>query len=217
VHRIEWIFLDLGGVLYGLDYRGVLRRFCRRCSKRREELENLLYDMDLYRSFESGSISSREFHRTVIDRLKCRLEFEEFSSIWNSLLVKRKSMFRLAHGLKERVGLLFLSNTNEINASFIDPDIREITDKIVYSHVVGFMKPDPRIFEEALRLSGAAPERTLFVDDRKENLEGAAMLGIGTHHFVNRRSLLRALKAYELTCLRGGCATSVGIHDRLPD
>jgi FMN phosphatase YigB (HAD superfamily) len=211
------MFLDLGGVLYSLDYRGMLRRFCRKCGKHPEDLEHLLNDMDLYRNFECGSLSSGEFHRIVTERLKCRIEFEEFSSIWNSLLVKKKSMFRLVRGLKERVELLFLSNSNEINASCINQDIREITDKVVYSHVVGFMKPDPRIYEEALHLSGADPERTLFVDDRKENIRGAATLGIATHHFVNRRTLLRTLKTYELSRRREGSMSSIGVYDRLPD
>lgn len=198
MHRIEWIFLDLGGVLYGLDYKRVVRRFCRRCNKRPHELEDVINDFELYRSFESGSISPEDFHRIITERLGCSIDFEEFSSIWNSLLKKKKSMFKFARELGERVDLLFLSNTNEINASFIDPDVRAITDKIVYSHEVGFMKPDPRIYEVALRRAGAAPERTLFVDDREENLAGAATLGIDTHRFVSRRSLLRALQAYRL-------------------
>ena len=198
MRRIEWIFLDLGGVLYGLDYQGVVRRFCSRCDRRPEDLEHLFYDLNLYRSFECGTLSSEEFHRIVTGRLQCSLDFEEFSRIWNSLLVKKNSMFRLVRGLKERVRLLFLSNTNEINASFIDREIREISDEVVYSHLVGFMKPDPRMYEEALRLSGAEPERTLFIDDRQENIEGAEALGITSHRFVNRRSLLRALKTYEL-------------------
>lgn len=196
MQSIEWVFLDLGGVLYGLDYRGMLRRFCRRCRKTPEDLHDLFYDFDLYHHYETGSISSHEFYKTVVDRLSCALEFDEFARLWNSLLVKRKSMFRLAYRLKERVGLLVLSNTNEMNAGFIDSDIRELTDKVVYSYQVGCLKPAPGIYEEALRLSGAVPEQTLFIDDRKENLKGAEALGINTHHFHNRRILLKVLKSY---------------------
>jgi putative hydrolase of the HAD superfamily len=161
-------------------------------------MQDLLYDHDLYRTFETGRISARDFHSTVMSRLSCDLSFEEFSALWNSLLVKRRSMFRTAHRLKERVGMLVLSNTNEINASLMDPDIRALTDKVVYSYQVRCLKPDRQIFEEALQLSGAVPEEALFIDDRSENLRGAEALGILTHHFQGRRDFLRTLKSYGL-------------------
>ena len=47
-----------------------------------------------------------------------------------------------------------------------------------FSCFVGALKPDPRIFEDALRQCGAAPEETVFIDDSARNLEGAAALGI---------------------------------------
>jgi putative hydrolase of the HAD superfamily len=198
VKRIDWVFLDLGGVLYGLDYRGVVRRFCRRCRVSPDQLEHLIYDYELHRSFESGQVSSEDFYRNVVRRLPCRMDYEEFTRLFNSLLVKKQSMFRVVHRLKDRVDVLVLSNTNEINAKFIDPDVRALTDKIIYSYQVGCMKPDMKIYEKALHLSGSAPDKTLFVDDRRENLEGARKLGIMTHHFQNRRTLLRALQSYGL-------------------
>jgi putative hydrolase of the HAD superfamily len=198
VESINWIFLDLGGVLYKLDYDGVLKRFCRQSGKTPVELEEVLHDYDLFYSFESGLISSQDFHRRITKRIQCNINFDEFSRIWNSLLIPQKSMFRLAHRLKKRVGLLILSNTNEMNATVIDPDIRGLTDKVVYSHRVGYMKPDPRIFREALKLSGAVPETTLFIDDRRENIEGARPLGFNTHHFQGKRTLLRTIREYGL-------------------
>jgi putative hydrolase of the HAD superfamily len=198
VLRIVWVFFDLGGVLYDLDYRGLLRRFCKICHKKPEDLQNLLHDHNLYRNFEMGSMTAHEFHDTVTARLSCDMSFEEFSVIWNSLLVKNRRMFRTVHRLKEQVGVLVLSNTNEINASFMDSDIRAVTDKIIYSYQVRCLKPERRIFEKALQLSGAIPEETLFIDDRKENLRGAEALGIQTHHFQGRLGLLKTMRAHGL-------------------
>ena len=195
---IDWIFLDLGGVLYRLDYDGVLKRFCRRSGKTASELEEVLHDYELFRCFELGSITPQDFHQRITKRIQCNISFDEFSRIWNSLLVPKKSMFRLAQRLKSRIDLLILSNTNEMNAAVIDPLIRGITDKVVYSHRVGYMKPDPRIYEEALKLSGAVPENTLFIDDRRENIEGARPLGFNTHHFQDKRTLLRTIREYGL-------------------
>jgi hypothetical protein len=40
----------------------------------------------------------------------------------------------MASILKRKVDLLILSDTNEIHASFIDPAVRALTDKVIYSY-----------------------------------------------------------------------------------
>jgi putative hydrolase of the HAD superfamily len=57
-------------------------------------------------------------------------------------------------------------------------------DAVIASHEVGVAKPDPRIYEICLQRLGVAGPDALFVDDRLENLEGAARLGVRTAHFT---------------------------------
>lgn len=57
-------------------------------------------------------------------------------------------------------------------------------DTVVVSYEVGVAKPDPRIYRICLSRLGVPPERALFVDDREDNLEAAARLGIETLHFT---------------------------------
>jgi putative hydrolase of the HAD superfamily len=56
-------------------------------------------------------------------------------------------------------------------------------DAVIVSCEVGVAKPDPRIYQMCLSRLGVAADRTLFVDDRLENLQGAAKLGMRTLHF----------------------------------
>jgi HAD superfamily hydrolase (TIGR01509 family) len=107
-------------------------------------------------------------------------------------------MFRLARRIKRQVDLLIISNTNEMHATVLDPDVRTLTDMVIYSHHVGCLKPQTEIYEKALSLSGSTPERTLFIDDRIENIRGAAALGIQTHQFRDRRTLRREFRSYGL-------------------
>jgi len=68
-------------------------------------------------------------------------------------------------------------------------------DAVVISCEVGVSKPDPRIYQLCLdRLGLPAPE-TLFVDDRADNIEGAARVGLRTLHWEGADALdrLRAL------------------------
>ncbi|MET9779136.1 HAD-IA family hydrolase [Streptomyces sp. NPDC006367] len=57
--------------------------------------------------------------------------------------------------------------------------------KTVYSARIGVNKPHRRAYEVALAAAGwPAPERTLFADDRADNVEAAASLGLRGHHYT---------------------------------
>jgi epoxide hydrolase-like predicted phosphatase len=53
----------------------------------------------------------------------------------------------------------------------------DITDDIVYSHEVGLMKPDPRIYELAAERLGVGLPEIVFVDDVAANVDGARVVG----------------------------------------
>ena len=198
MRTIECVFLDLGNVLYGLDSQGVLNRFAERSGENPVQLSEALHDLPLMRLYDSGSISSEDFYQQASRFLCCDIGYDEFEDIWNSLLIPKKRMFRLARHIHKQVDLLILSNTNEMHAKLLDPDVRALTDMVIYSFQVGCLKPDREIYEKALSLSGSSPERTLFIDDRIENLRGAASLGIQTHQFRDRRTLRRVFRSHGL-------------------
>lgn len=58
--------------------------------------------------------------------------------------------------------------------------LEEEADVVVLSCEVGAFKPSPTIFWTALRALGVSPEGSMFVDDRRDYLDGAANLGIRT-------------------------------------
>ena len=61
-------------------------------------------------------------------------------------------------------------------------------DAVVYSSAVGVEKPDPRIFEEALRLLGVTAGEALHVGDgRLEDVEGAQAVGMCALHLTRGR------------------------------
>lgn len=70
-------------------------------------------------------------------------------------------------------------------------------DAVVISCEVGLSKPDPRIYQLCLDRLGLPASATLFVDDRADNIEGAARVGLRTLQFEGPDALarLRALVA----------------------
>ena len=48
---------------------------------------------------------------------------------------------------------------------------------VVQSCELGIVKPDPEIFNHALRLARVLPEEAVLIDDRAENIEAVERLG----------------------------------------
>lgn len=78
--------------------------------------------------------------------------------------------------------------TNDLRA-FHGPEWQESIpmfdriDHLVDCSDTGILKPDPRAYERALSIIGAAPQRVLFVDDQPGNVAGAEASGLATHWF----------------------------------
>jgi putative hydrolase of the HAD superfamily len=68
-----------------------------------------------------------------------------------------------------------------LHRDLADFGVADRLDAAVFSSEVGWRKPHAAIFERALELIGADPERTLMVGDRlREDVGGAAALGMAT-------------------------------------
>ncbi len=85
---------------------------------------------------------------------------------------------------KAGYNLYVLSNMSREFIDFLrQTEIYSQFDGEVVSCEERVIKPEPRIYEILLNRFGLNPAETLFIDDRRSNLEGAAAFGIATFHF----------------------------------
>jgi putative hydrolase of the HAD superfamily len=61
--------------------------------------------------------------------------------------------------------------------------------EVVCSAEEGLAKPDPELFDLTCRRLGVEPDQMLFVDDRRENIEGAQAAGLRAELFVDASQL----------------------------
>ncbi len=73
-----------------------------------------------------------------------------------------------------------------------------LLDDIIISGDVGQIKPDPEIYEIALRRIGRPAEECLFIDDALANIEQARRMGFAVVHFQSPEQLETELKALKL-------------------
>jgi putative hydrolase of the HAD superfamily len=56
---------------------------------------------------------------------------------------------------------------------------------LIFSCQLKLAKPDPRCYGRALARLGVGPDEVIFIDDRAENVAGAAALGLSSVHFTS--------------------------------
>jgi putative hydrolase of the HAD superfamily len=100
-------------------------------------------------------------------------------------------------GLRPRYKTAFLSNSG-VGAREHEQAARGFEDManlIVYSHEVGFMKPDPRIYALTCERLDVQPDEMIFLDNVPGNVAAARQFGIHAVLFQNNAQTIRDIEA----------------------
>ena len=136
--------------------------------------------------FEKGEITETKFIEGF-QKFLPNADVHDIRKAWNSVigdfpLYRLEFLQLLSHKYK----LFLLTNTDAIHISRFEhkvgvsffSDFYQCFEKVYYSFEMGMRKPDPQIFSYILNKHDLSPKRTLFIDDKKENTDAAAALGI---------------------------------------
>ncbi|MEN2486851.1 HAD family phosphatase [Flavobacterium sp. B11] len=178
---IDAIIFDFGDIFINLDKPATISGLQKLGMK---EWNNELDQLNL--SFETGSISPEDF----IDGFQKQLpnaSKEEILKAWNAVLADFP-FYRLEflQELSKKYRLFLLSNTDSIHINTFEEksgvsfyqDFYNCFEKVYFSFDIGMRKPDPKIYQFVLDQNNLIAENTLFVDDKTENTDSAATLGI---------------------------------------
>src|SRR3990172_3084897 len=178
--EIRLIISDFGGVICTFDYRIFCQRLAGRTGRTTDQVFAAAFGDRLQREFETGRLSGPAYHRAVMDRLGADVPYEEFFPMYGDIFTEIPATCDLLRRLHARYLLYLLSDTNEIHFGYVRETvgILRVFRECIVSYQVGAMKPDPRIYGEALRRSGLPATACVFVDDRPANVEGAVRVGM---------------------------------------
>jgi putative hydrolase of the HAD superfamily len=136
--------------------------------------------------FEKGKISENEFLTTFLKYLPTST-IEEVKAAWN-VVIGEFPLYRLEflQMLSQKYRLFLLTNTDEIHIAYFEEsvgmsfytDFYRCFEKVFYSYEMGMRKPQPEIYKAILNRYELSPRNVLFVDDKKENTDAAAEIGI---------------------------------------
>lgn len=166
----------------------------------RKTISEVVFDRLYWDKLDDGTITDQE----VRDEIRRRLpgEYGDLGCLvydsWVKTLTPVTGMSELVAELKGRGKKLYL--LSNISIGFAEtyqevPWLKELLeqfDGLVFSGVIGMVKPNRDIFEYLLHTYSLKAEECIFIDDRKENLQGAEKVGIGGYLFDGDAETLRS-------------------------
>jgi FMN phosphatase YigB (HAD superfamily) len=143
--------------------------------------------------FEKGEISEEAFFNRLQRRSTKVYQAEVYHQAWNAMFLDFPTIReKMLLNLKNKYRIFLLSNTNITHIRFVRKLLERennifdfehtFFEKAYYSFEMGMRKPDLEIFELVLKDSGLIASKSLFIDDKIENVEAAKALGLKTFH-----------------------------------
>jgi putative hydrolase of the HAD superfamily len=134
-------------------------------------------------ALDEGKLTGIGYWQKFLREAGLPLDHAEELSRWDARLwtVQNPVMLAWQLAVKER-GLLtaILSNISENVVESVEREFDWIHrfDVLVWSCQLGIVKPNPAIYRYTLSKLGTQPGETLFIDDKRPNVEAARALGI---------------------------------------
>lgn len=178
---IRFVYFDLGNVLLDFTHERGFAQIADVAGVTTDQVRAALVDTGLADRYESGDLSTEEFHSEFCTLTESIASIEVLAKAWGDIFEIKPQTVALAASLKSaghRVGIL--SNTCpahwedavrrfRILSSYFDP--------VITSYEAKVMKPAAQIYETAAERVGLPPEEIFFVDDRQDNVDGARKAG----------------------------------------
>jgi epoxide hydrolase-like predicted phosphatase len=199
---IRAVVFDIGGVLEITPDLGVHQRWETQLGLPAGEI--LARMSDVWQGGSIGTITLDDVHEALRDRLGLDDKLAQFmADLWREYLgTANTELIEYARGLRPRYRTGIVSN------SFVGAREREqaaygfenLVEEIVYSHEVGFSKPDPRIYALICTRLNVLPGEMIFLDDVDVCVTGARDAGI---HAVRYQGNAQAIAEIEQVIARG--------------
>ncbi len=192
---IENIIFDFGGVIIDIDPQLTILELKKLGFLNIEKLNTKDFYQKVIFKFEKGIDTPAVFRNKLREYIQMDLTDQQLDDAWNALLFDiSKERIHVIEQVKKHYPIYLLSNSNEIHYDLYVRDLQlrfgyrefdELFDKAYFSFDLHLAKPHEEIFEFVINQHQLNPEKTLFIDDRIENIEGARKSGLKTYHLAS--------------------------------
>jgi FMN phosphatase YigB (HAD superfamily) len=194
------VIFDFGNVLCSLDRMAFARAAAPHSAMSPEALDSALWGGSLEHEFETGRFDSHGYYARVAELagFEPSYTYEDFTRDFRLIIQPHPDGEAGLVTARDCGARCFvLSNTSFLHARLIfENEVLASTPELhILSYKVGFMKPDPRIWQALLWHAHLEAEECLYVDDIQAYCDAAAALGFGTFRYdKNLHSLSKIVK-----------------------
>ncbi len=194
--KIRDIVFDIGRVLVDFSYDDLFSYLFDR-GIALKSIDDFAEKTNL-KSYEYGHISSEKFIDNICRLLTRQADRDELTEKWVKIFEPITEMLAFASSLKGRYNIFLLSNISALHWDYLMAEYKldQVGMGVLVSFEAGALKPEEQIFREAEKRFGLLPGSTLFIDDKKENVDGAIACGWQAIH--HRACEETKLKVYEM-------------------
>jgi len=196
--KIRAIISDIGRVIVGVDVSRAMQGLSSGIALTPKEIWTAIEKDPRFLDLQDGRISARDWHLHIVRRLGGNLTYDQFIQAWNAaLLPETLQPDSLWASLSKKYRLSLLSNTDPIHVAHMESTFTffKYFPVRIYSCVVGSSKPNPIIYQEALRATKVKATEAVYIDDLQENVAAAKTLGMIGIHLPVPAELPNALEA----------------------
>lgn len=184
--RFDTLIFDFGGVILDINPDLSRKKFAEMLG-----IENAkqLELQQVPQTYERGDINRNEFVHKINQIAKTNYSAEEILTAWNAMLLHyQPQRIEWIKRLRKTHKLLMLSNTNDAHFEFFHTKLQaeygvtfyDLFDHVYLSNEMHLLKPSLEIFQTVIDEQKLNPQRTLFIEDTKENTEAAQKVGLQT-------------------------------------
>ncbi len=193
---VRAVFFDLGGVIVRTEYQTPREQLAERLGMEYDDLDRIVFNSETGQQAALGAITPQQHWEAVMKRLK--RPANEMAAIREEFFagdIVDRQLVDFIRSLRGEYKTGVISNAwSDLRDNLAREKIDDAFDCIIISAEVGVAKPDPKIFQIALKQAGVRPNEAIFVDDFYVNIEGCEKVGMKGIHFKDASSTLQQLQ-----------------------
>lgn len=182
------LIFDLGGVVVDVDAQQTQKAFLQILASETPSLYSFKTQSTLFDELEKGKMAYADFEKKLLKFCLPHIKPNQIKTAWNAMLQGvPQDKLELLIKLQVKYRVLALSNTNLVHIDWCNNYVSKNYGKNLladyfhrayYSFEMGFRKPEKEAFQYVLDVENIEAENCLMIDDRPENLDVAASLGM---------------------------------------
>jgi putative hydrolase of the HAD superfamily len=187
---IKAIIFDCFGVFIGNPYK------LRVQALEQTDPEKAVQMHDINRASDRGFLSREETAEQMAELIG--ISTEEFIAEQDKGEVRNEQLVQYVKKLRPQYKVAMLSNISSrerLDIRFEPGQLDELFDVVVASGDVGYIKPEPEIYQSAIDQLGVRPEECVMIDDIIEFCRGAEAAGIHAIQYLHYDQAITDLEA----------------------